>query len=293
MLSRTVSIIRVLLPLLIIAFQWHYTSQHTFMSKNLKPKVPDVGTRAHFIALPVGEATLIQIENGSTILIDTGSLTSQPQLYRYLKQHQVRRIDGLFVTNEEEEHIGNVQDILADFAVRTVYYPYQLEDEAFASVLRQYPHITFRALKRGDVIEFHDENVINVLHPDHQLSLSPQDNSLVLQWQHGKNRFLFTSDISRQTEQELAHTFDLESQILKVSDYGSIHASSAEFIQDVDAHVGIVFYRPERYLDPRVVQKLEESWMDVYAIKEYGHIVVVSVKDDYKVYLLGMDEQDQ
>jgi competence protein ComEC len=259
-------------------------------------EVPQEGTKTHFIQLTNGEATLIELENDQNVLIDTGSYSSQKELFQYLDKRKIAQIDHLIITNDKDEHMGNLKDLYKEFLVHHIYFPHQLSSffeglnmEEGGQGLKE---VKLHPLKQDQEIMLDADNSIKikVLHPGDSLALSPNDNSLVFQLIHGENRFLFTSDISEKIELELVRNYELQSQILKVCDFGSNQASSSEFLEEVDAHVAIIFHRPDFYLEPGVLERLEESWMDVYAIKKHGHIIIASQKDDYQVFIVGKEE---
>jgi competence protein ComEC len=263
---------------------------------NYHKELPHDGTRTHFIQLTNGEAVLIQLENGQNALIDTGNNSSKEELFQYLEKYNVAQIDHLLLTNESDEHMGNFKAIFSEYPVKHIYFPHQLsslfEDKAVKEEEKGLEEVKFQALKKDQEIILDTEKKIKikVLHPGDSLSLSPKNNSLVFQFIHGKNRFLFTSDISEQTELELVKKYNLQSQILKVSDFGSNQASSPKFLEEVDAHVAIIFHRPDFYLEHSVLERLEESWMDVYAIKKHGHIIIASEEDDYQLFIVEKEE---
>jgi competence protein ComEC len=249
----------------------------------LDKDIPEEGTKVHFIQLTNGEATLIRLENGETILIDTGSYSSGQELFNYLSEQSVAEIDHLILTNEIDEHMGNLKKLYLGYHVKNVYFPYHLQDqiEELGLISSEKLH----ALKQNDELTFDPYNKIEILHPGEELALSPQDNSLVFQYVQEGNKILFTSDISEITEKKLIPHYDLHSQILKVSDFGSNQSSSPEFLAEVDAHIGVIFHRPDFYLEHGVLERLEESWMDVYPIKKHGHIIIVCSKGDYELFI--------
>jgi competence protein ComEC len=263
---------------------------------NYHKEIPHEGTRTHFIQLTNGEAILIQLENDQNVLIDTGSHSSQEELFQYLEKQKIAHIDHLLLTNDSDEHMGNFKGLFNEFPINHIYFPHQLsslfEDRAVTEEEKGLEEVKFHALKKDqEIILDSDKKIkIKVLHPGDSLSLSPKENSLVFQLIHGDNRFLFTSDITEKTELELVKKYNLESQILKVSDFGSSQASSPKFLAEVDAHVAIIFHRPDFYLEAGVLERLEESWMDVFAIKKHGHIIIASQEDDYQLFIVEKEE---
>ncbi|EGL82241.1 hydrolase (metallo-beta-lactamase superfamily) [Caldalkalibacillus thermarum TA2.A1] len=255
-----------------------------FSPKNLRKIIPDEGMRVYFIQLKQGEATLIQLENGEAMLVDTGSKASQRELIRFLREQQIEHIHHLVITSQQEEFVGNLELIVDLYEPRHIYYPFYL-DGLFTS-LEKTEHAELQPLIAGDTIRLDEACELKVFHPQQRLSLSLPDNSLVFQLVHGQQRFLFTGTISKKVEKELMKQYDLRSHILKVSNFGSMNASSEDFLEEVDAHVAIIFYRSADTDEPEVMERLESSWLDVYPVRKHGHILVVSQKEDYLVFVL-------
>lgn len=265
------------------------TDQEVYQFQNYHKEIPKEGVHIHFIPLTNGEATLILLENGEHVLIDSGNYSSQHELFAFLEEQQIEKIEHVIITNDKDEHMGNFRDLLSNYTLNHVYYPYHL-DSVF-SKLEGIEDQTLHSLSAGDSIKLESLSFIKILHPGKNLELSPQDHSLVFQFIHNKNKFLFTSDISDKVEEILVKNYDLRSQILKVCDFGSNQASSDAFLAEVDAHVAVIFHRPNFYLNYAVLERLEESWMDVYPLKKHGHIHIVSQKNDYELFVIPPAEK--
>ncbi|WP_202079966.1 ComEC/Rec2 family competence protein [Caldalkalibacillus salinus] len=265
------------------AGQIDHVRDNPYIPNNVQ-KIPKDGTQVHFIQLTNGEATLVQLEDKRTILIDTGSASSKRQLFKYIEKQDIFTVDELIITNDSDEHAGNLKEVIERYQIDHVYYPYALE--SFTNTFDWAEHTEHHPLTRDDKVTWNEHTSMHVLHPSEQLSGAPQDNSLVFQLEVGTTHLLFTSDVSEAVELELVEQFDLHSQILKVSDFGSNQSSHADFIAEVDPHIAVIFHRPKFYLHQDVVERLEESWMDVYPLKKHGHLLVVTYRDDYKVYIL-------
>lgn len=267
------------------------TFGEAYTPRNLQKEMPENGVKVHFIQITNGEATLVELENKRFVMIDTGNSSSQIEVEHYLAEQGIKELEYLIISSFEEEFCGNLYWVLDNIGVQRIIYPYALEEDVQA-IRQQYPHIQLLAAAKGDIFNLDQDLDIKVLHPNHQLSLSPQNNGLVMQLIHGDNRFLFTGGITEEIELELIKAFDVHSQVLKVSNFGSNQSSHADFLGEVDAHIAIIFHRPELNLDAEVLERLEESWAEVYDIKKHGHIIIYSEKHDYKVFLTPNDFGD-
>lgn len=235
-----------------------------------------------FLPISKGEATIIQLPNNDFYLIDTGYVDTSDELISLLRNHGVKSIKGVILTNSFEEHIGGMEEVLQQFAVESIYLPELIINTFNFSTPFQ---TKIKKIKVNDVIELYTEVKILVLGPNEPLSLSPQANSLVFQLSHKNVRFLFTSDINEEIEKRLVELYQLKSEILKVSDFGSNAGSNPEFLKEVDAHIGIIFSSdPDLYkISEDVFERLHESWTDIYLLNRDGGIRVISDGDNYQI----------
>jgi len=241
-----------------------------------------------FLPISIGESTLIQLANNDFYLIDTGANESSEELITLLQHHAVQKIKGIILTNPFEEHAGALKRVLDSFPVETIYIP-KLINSTFHSSISS--HIKIVSLQANDVIELYPDVKMMVLAPSEPLSLSPQANSLVFQLNHKEVQFLFTSDINQEIEKRLIQRYDLKSEILKVSDFGSSAGSDPDFIKKVDPQIGIIFSGdPELYrISDDVIERLNESWIDVYMIHRLGEVQIISDGSNYQVKQIKRD----
>ncbi len=235
-----------------------------------------------YLPLSIGEATLIQLPDNEFYLVDVGGKEAEKQMVSLLKQHGVQTLKGIFLTNPYDEHMGALDVVIQQFPVNTIYLP---ELTASTYHLSAFSQIKIRKVTKGDEIVLYPEVKIEVLSPSEPLSLSPQANSMVFLLKHKDIQFLFTSDINEEIEERLTSQFSLKSEILKVSDFGSNAGTSPVFLKEVDPHIGIIFSSDlETYpLSDDVIERLHESWTDVYILKRYGEIQVLSDGLNYEV----------
>ncbi|RXT13949.1 ComEC/Rec2 family competence protein [Ammoniphilus sp. CFH 90114] len=250
------------------------------------PPLPDEqdfeGIAVHYLAVSEGEASLIKGTDGFTMLIDTGSMKSGSEVADLLEQHQVKKIDVLILTGGMNDHIGGTNEILERFPVSQVLVPALIQDTILTKI-----HVPIRkltAIEEGQTYEWPMSLKMRVLHPTEPLSLSPQANSLVFQLIHNQVKFLFTSDINEDAENELLEKYNVKSQILKVSDSGSNQASSPPFLEKVDAHAAIIFRNKSGAEGfDEVIERLNETWIDIYQTRTHGTISVFSNGEDYRI----------
>jgi len=70
-----------------------------------------------FVDVGQGDSILIQAPNGKNILVDSGPNTAESAVLNYLKSKRITKLDVIVATHPHEDHIGNMDKIIQDFAV--------------------------------------------------------------------------------------------------------------------------------------------------------------------------------
>lgn len=253
----------------------------TSVTADIKPLEPNQ-LLVSFLPLTIGEATLIQLSNNQFYLIDTGNSSSTKELIGMLSEHGVQKLDGIILTSFSEDHLGGLNKVLQSFYVSKIYLP-ELIYSSFKIPKNLSTEII--TLKADEELWLSNNVRMHILAPNEPLSLSPQANSLVFQLVHKEIRFLFTSEINGEIEQILVDKYNLDSEILKVSDYGNNTGTITTFIEEVDPQIGVIFSSdPELYrLSEDVLSKLHETWIDVYVLEDYGELRIISDGTNYQI----------
>jgi competence protein ComEC len=236
--------------------------------------------QVHFLGISEGESTLIQLPDGYTLLVDAGSQKSGNEVVRLLHERNIEKIDTLILTGPMDDHIGGAIALLGSIPTDRILVPEPTKQGITNKIKLSRELVTS---KEGQRFSFPSGVELKILHPGEPLSLLPKGNSLVFQLVHHKVKFLFTSDVNDETELKLMNKYDVKSQILKVSDSGSNEASHAKFLEEVDAHVAILFHDDKHRPNDGVIARLTESWMDVYQTENDGTITVISNGRDYQI----------
>lgn len=253
----------------------------TSVTADIKPLEPNQ-LLVSFLPLTIGEATLIQLSNNQFYLIDTGNSSSTKELIGMLSEHGVQKLDGVILTSFSEDHLGGLNKVLQSFYVSKIYLP-ELIYSSFKIPKNLSTEII--TLKADEELWLSNNVRMHILAPNEPLSLSPQANSLVFQLVHKEIRFLFTSEINGEIEQILVDKYNLDSEILKVSDYGNNTGTITTFIEEVDPQIGVIFSSDsELYrLSEDVLSKLHETWIDVYVLEDYGELRIISDGTNYQI----------
>lgn len=241
-----------------------------------------------------GDGIVIEEKDGGTVLIDGGSSDiSQVGKYRivpYLKSHGVDRLDYIFVSHADEDHISGVREILSggkSMGIRVnclVLTKFAAEDVAYEELvsLAEEMHIRVLLVGTGDFITLGD-TCFTCLYPKTDDSAEGNDQSMVLLMECNGIRTLFTGDLTE--EKEKTGVWE-DVDILKVGHHGSRYSSCEGFLQQCRPEVAVISAGEEnRYGHPHqeTMERLEQIDAKVFTTKESGAITIRYEKGNYAV----------
>lgn len=198
-----------------------------------------------FIDVGQGDATLISNLNYK-ILIDTGSAYNYHKLKKTLYEEGVYTLDYLLISHNDEDHCGNVDNLMRDFKIKkTVYDKYDIA----------YKDLYFNCL---DIGIFDNDN----------------DNSVVYYLDVNDYSFLFTGDISKSVERLIVNRYAIDKvNCLKVSHHGSATGTSSYFVGKILPDYAIISTNG-KYNHPHkeTLDTLNSYLVDILITKELGNI---------------------
>lgn len=183
-----------------------------------------------------GDAHLL-LDGSVVVLIDAGEKYAADQaLIPYLSKKKIDRIDHFFISHPHTDHYGGLESLLdSGILVDNIYYNlppegmddwnYKLGD--FLALIMRASNLgsTVRDIGVGFKVELASSN-IEVLYAQEGSTLkngrqvSINDYSLILQWDAGGFRTLFTGDLNEPLGTELATEPHYKADILKVPHHG-------------------------------------------------------------------------
>lgn len=254
-----------------------------------------------FIHYPItGEVTFIDIGQGDSMiirtpfnrrvmLIDTGGRLSFKQPHwaqsaihhdlaervsvNYLKSRGIRRIDTIYLSHHDADHIGYLPTFLKELAVKQIVVPAGMEKQpAFENKLNEC-HFQGRVIPATDRTRV--DRVLQIVHP-FAPGEAQNGDSLVLAGRFGGQNFLFTGDLDRPNERAvLAKYPELRADVLKLGHHGSKTASDPQFLQQLRVRRGIISAgRFNRYHHPNdeVIAELKQAGIIAMSTQQYGMI---------------------
>ena len=205
------------------------------------------GEGVRLLAVNVGKADslLVFIEN-RVYLIDTGTVQSWGALRTALEAFHVTRLDGVFLTHTDKDHMGGMEPLSKSNIEVDAWY-----GSAMYTGIKQEKHALPLAaalrgkqpiwLKAGDSVKISDTSSFKVLGPIALDEENENNNSLVMRLHTPEGSMLFTGDMELSEESALmaAGSFT-QSDVLKVSHHGEDDATSTAFIRLVSPQVAVI-----------------------------------------------------
>ena len=173
-----------------------------------------------FINVGQGDSILLR-DKDLAILIDTGGNIykdiANDVLINFFKKKEIYDIDYLFITHDDYDHIGALEELNKNFDIKNIY----TKDNFYTTL--SFNNILIQNL---NVWDFENSN----------------DNSLVLNIDFYNNKFLLMGDASTKVENKLIETYGdfLKADYLKLGHHGSNTSSSNNFIKIVSPKEAII-----------------------------------------------------
>lgn len=247
---------------------------------------------------PIGTVTMLDIGQGDAfiielpyrkgvILIDAGSKVTntnqQPSasvynqvIQPYLFAKGIHKIDAIFLSHEDLDHIGSVDYILEDIEVNNIFISDFFDSK---EIVWNYSEVV--TVKRNDTIVV-GNTLFKVLAPFEDRK-SANDNSLVLFTNIGGMNWLFTGDISKKEEKEIVKSYpNINVDVLKVAHHGSKTSTDKEVLTQLAPHYALISVGEDNsYGHPsdEVIRNLRESGAIVLRTDRDGAIQFKFIKD--------------
>lgn len=254
----------------------------------LLPSFP-LKTAVSFVDVGQGDSIVFQsFGNQKVYVVDTGgkvnfyandsdkvTKNAEYTLIPFLKGEGIRQIDGLFLTHGDFDHMGDIEEILREFSVETLYVAEGMLHH------QNMVNLDSELFKRTAVVELRQGDRVGV-HPTFEV-LSPFErgtgenkDSLVLASVIKEVRFLLMGDLEEEGERRLINEYpNLHTDILKLGHHGSRTSSSEGFLQHVQPKHGIIscgVNNQFKHPHAEVLDHLETQKIKVLRTDEQGMI---------------------
>lgn len=240
----------------------------------------------HFIDVDQGDATLLEGPD-FTVLIDAGR-HDRTDVVPYLQAAGVDRLDLLVGTHPHADHIGQMDEVIAQFPVDEVWmsgatHTSKTFERVVDAILDS--EATYYEPRAGETFQIGSLR-LEVIHPE-ELPEDLNNGSIVIRAVYGQIVFLFTGDAEKEAEKEmLERGHVLNAHILHMGHHGSSTSSTPEFVEAVSPEVAIYSAgKDNEYGHPHqeVLQRLADLNIPVYGTDQHGTIRVVTDGSTYSV----------
>ncbi len=255
--------------------------------------------RVTFLDVGQGDATVIELPDGRTILIDAGAAYEVLDMGRavvgpYLWDRGIRRLDLVIGTHPQLDHVGGLPWILQTFGVeeywssgiprREVFYQ-RLERSIRAQGLVE------RRATEGQILLSSERCRLTALNPPAQNPPEPgivrnlsggsllNNLSVVTRLDCGPHSFLFAADIESEAMARLGGGGpSLRARVLKVPHHGAGSSLNEEWIRGVGAEAAVISVgRHNRYRHPAptVVRSYADAGTRLWRTDRDGAVSII------------------
>jgi competence protein ComEC len=239
-----------------------------------------------FFDVGQGDAIFIQAPNGNQVLVDGGPDNKVIQELGKVMPFHDREIDMIVATHADADHLTGLVRVLTHYDADVIVWNGQdaktkiFEEWKGALDTENAEILVGRCCMR---FTLSDMAFFEILYPlsTTQLPKETQNNySLVIRFVYGNDSFLFTGDIERQAEYEIAQqNFHLTSDVLKVPHHGSKTSSSELFLEEVSPKIAVISVgRSNPYGHPydAILQRLDAYGIKIRRTDQEGDIKFIS-----------------
>ena len=227
-----------------------------------------------FLDVSEGDSIVLK-ENNHLVLIDTGGSKNyeySSDISKYIKSLGISKIDKLFLTHGDYDHMGEAINLVNNFKVEKVIFncgPYNDLESELIKVLDKKKIKYYSCIKELNI----DKNKLYFLQTKEYDN--ENDNSNVIYTEINGYKFMFMGDASITTEKEIMNKYNLpDIDVLKVGHHGSKTSSGKEFISEISPKYSIISVgKNNRYGHPNkeVLDNLDES--KIYRTDQDGSIM--------------------
>lgn len=238
----------------------------------------NIVSEVHFINTGNSDAILIK-HGDKAILIDGGDNDDEGDMVAYLKKENISKVDYMIATHPHADHIGGLDAVIKAVKVEHIFVA---NGEADTKTYRDFinvaankglnPSVPLEGIKiplsDNAYMQFYNTNG----------GSNTNDQSLVMLYVNGNDKFLFTGDAEEETEHEILDKMT-DIDVLKVAHHGSKTGTTTEFLNKVKPEYAVIMVgKDNKYNHPHKVtmDKLKLKNIEVHRNDECGDIIFKS-----------------
>ncbi len=224
------------------------------------------------------DAILLYGECG-TVLIDTGEIEDGAEVLSFLRKKGISKIDALFLTHYDKDHVGGAPDILRSIEVTAVYgtYPSKESEEydAYMAALAE-KGLKPTVVRETTVLSF--GNLTLTVYPPEITAYAEKESnnsSLAILARYGNHRFLFAGDAEEARTAELIATPGLEADFLKAPYHGNMTENFSALLSYIKPRYAAITCSDKNPEESAKTDALHAAGVDSY-LTRHGNIYIRS-----------------
>lgn len=242
--------------------------------------------KINFLDIGQGDCCLIR-SNGKNILFDTGGKVSFKNkdykdytLVPYLKKLGIKRINYVFLSHMDSDHVKNLENLCQNINVENVFVRKGGTDE----YVKRYGRTNidkFIEIDSDTVIKIGELKIKNYYNPH---LMSENNKSLINEVSVYNTKILFSGDIEETAEHDMLKKLSYV-DILKVPHHGSETSSSMNFLEVIKPKDAIISVGVNSYNHPSksVINRYKKISTNIYRTDLNGNIEVTINKSGYQI----------
>ncbi len=263
--------------------------------------LPDNTLRVTFLDVGQGDATILELPDGETVLIDAGAAYDRLDMGRavvgpYLWDRGITRLDLVIGTHPQRDHVGGLPWILSRFEVGAYYGNGIPRPHRFYHRLERALHnsrISRRRVEAGALLLATPSCELLALHPPPAVrgaldgkswssGTRLNNHSVVVRLDCGPHGLLFPADIESQAMAPLSENgAPLHVQVVKVPHHGARSSLHEGWIHEVGADIGVISagrFNTYRHPAPAVLRAYEEAGTSLHRTDREGAVVLTATR---------------
>ncbi len=242
--------------------------------------------RVSFLDVGQGDAILIQTPSGKSMLIDGGATNVIRERVAHEMSYFDRDIDVIIATHPDADHVTGLIPILEKYKVHTIVVsPVDNDTNIFDDLNKHIDdeHADVHVAHTGDVIDFHDGVMAQILYPDknyREKKNNTNDASVSMVVTYGDESFLLTGDLPGTEEPKLLQQ-DLPKNVTvyKAGHHGSKYSSGEQLLSYIHPEYAVISAgKDNRYGHPNseTLERLQKYSKEIISTIDRGTISFVT-----------------